>query len=155
MTPEQKAEAAEEARRKKELEAQAKEQRRKDQALLDTYTSIQDIDRAQAKAESETLATIKDVTAKIESIRKQRKKFELEAEFYKNRALPPEIAKGLRGADHELKTQRDLLDAKNAELAAIRTKFDGDRRRYGELTGRPLAPASPTQPIPPPGLPAR
>ena len=50
LTAEQKAQVAAEALRKKEQEEQAKEQRRKDQALLDTYATPQDIDLAQGKA---------------------------------------------------------------------------------------------------------
>ena len=139
LSPEQKAEAAAAAQRKKDLEAQAKEQRRKDQALLDTYASMQDIELAQSKAEADVNLAIRSAEERIAITRKQRKKFENEAEFYKNKPLPPDIAKGLRSADHDIKTQQDLIDVKKAELAAIKQKYDGDRKRYGELTGKPVA----------------
>lgn len=139
MTAEQKAQAAAEAQRKKELEEQAKEQRRKDQALLETYTSLQDIDRAQARSEMDVVAAIKAAEDKISASRKQRKKFEEEAEFYKKKALPPEVAKGLRDADHEIKTQQELLDVKKGDSANIKAKYDADRKRYAELTGKAQA----------------
>ena len=136
LTAEQKAQAAAEALRKKELEEQAKEQRRKDQALLDTYATPQDIDLAQSKAEADVNLAIKGAEDRIAAARKQRKKFEEEAEFYKKKALPPEVAKGIRDADHEIKTQQELLDVKKGDAATIKAKYEADRKRYGELTGR-------------------
>lgn len=155
MTPEQKAEAEAAAKRKKELEEQAKEQRRKDQALLDTYTSAQDIDRAQANAEADVSVAIKDANTRVETAQKQRKKLEQEAEFYKNKALPAELAKSLRAADQEIKTQQQLADVKKSELAAIKAKYDVDRKRFGELTGKPVAAPTPVTPPPPATAPAR
>ena len=143
LTPEQKAEAAAAAQRKKDQEAQLKEQRRKDQALLDSYASMQDIELAQSKAEADVNLAIRGAEERIAATRKQRQKFENEAEFYKNKALPADVAKGLRSADHEIKTQQELIDVKKAELAAIKAKYDGDRKRYGELTGRPIATPAP------------
>ncbi len=140
LTVEQKAQAAAEALRKKELEEQAKEQRRKDQALLDTYATPQDIDLAQGKAESDVNLAIRGAEDRIAAARKQRKKFEEEAEFYKKQALPAEVAKGLRDADHEIKTQQELLDVKKGDAATIKAKYDADRKRYFQLTGR--APAA-------------
>ena len=143
LTVEQKARAAAEALRKKELEEQAREQRRKDQALLDTYATPQDIDLAQGKAESDVNLAIRGAEDRIAAARKQRKKFEEEAEFYKKKSLPPEVAKGLRDADHEIKTQQELLDVKKGDAATIKAKYDADRKRYAELTGRTTASAKP------------
>jgi hypothetical protein len=143
LTVEQKAQAAAEALRKKELEEQAKEQRRKDQALLDTYATPQDIDLAQGKAESDVNLAIRGAEERIAAARKQRKKFEEEAEFYKKKTLPTEVAKGLRDADHEIKTQQELLDVKKGDAATIKAKYDAERKRYAELTGRTTVPTKP------------
>ena len=140
LTPEQKAELAAEAKRKKELEEHAKEQRRKDQALLDTYATPQDIDMAQQKAEADVNLAIKGAEDRIAAARKTRKKFEDEAEFYKKKTLPADVAKGLRDADHEIKTQQELLDVKKGDAASIKAKYDADRKRYAELTGRTATP---------------
>jgi hypothetical protein len=142
LTAEQKAQAAAEAQRKKELEEQAREQRRKDQALLDTYASPQDIDLAQGKAETDVNLAIQGAEERIAAARKQRKKFEDEAEFYKKKTLPAEVAKGLRDIDHEIKTQQELLDVKKGDAATIKAKYDADRKRYSQLTGRSATPAA-------------
>jgi len=140
LTPEQKAQLVLEEKQRKEAEEKLKEQRRKDQALLDTYATLEDIDVAQRKAENDINLAIKDIEGKIEVSKKKRKKFEDEAEFYKKKTLPVEVAKGLGEADHEIKTQQELLAVKQGDLQTIKTKYDTDRKRYIELTGaRPRA----------------
>jgi hypothetical protein len=137
LTPEQKAAQAAELQRKKEQEEHAREQRRKDQALLDTYSTVKDIDMAQEKAENDLKLTIANADAQIQTIRQRRKKLENEAEFYKKKALPPEIDKGLRSTAHEIKLQEELRDLKKNDFATIKAKYDADRKRYLELTSGP------------------
>lgn len=149
LTPEQKAEQALENRRKKLLEEASREQRRKDQALLDTYAAPEDIDLAQRKAEADVNLAIQDAQERIVVAQKKRKKFEDEAEFYKKKEIPAELAKQLRALDHEIKVQQELQDVKKREFDVIKAKYDADRKRYGELTGRvskPTPPAGTTSP---------
>jgi len=141
LTPEQKAEQILENKRRKELEEASREQRRRDQALLDTYTRPEDIDLAQKKAEDDVKFAIQAATTRIEEARSKRKKYENEAEFYARKTLPPDLAKELRALDHEIRLQQELLDIKKRDFAAIKTKYDADRKRYFELTRRPAAPA--------------
>lgn len=133
MTAEQKAQAAAETQRKKEEEAAKQEQRRKDQALLATYSSVQDIEQARNRSMGDVQETIKQTEAKIAGLQKQRKKYETELEFYKNKPVPPELAKSVRDIDSDIKAQAGLIDAKKAELEKVRTKYDEDKRRYAEL----------------------
>lgn len=135
LTPEQKAAQAAEALRKKELEETAREQRRRDQALLDTYSSLKDIDLAQEKAESDVKLSIGNAETQIQLIKSRRKKFENEAEFYKKKAMPPDVEKGLQVTAHEIKLQEELRDLKKNDFATIKAKYDADRKRYIELTG--------------------
>ena len=140
LTAEQKAEQALEALRKKQLEDAAREQRYRDQALLDTYATPKDIDMAQSKAEADVNLAIQETQSKINEAQAKRKKFEAEAEFYKKKAMPAELAKELRTLDHEIKTQQELLDVKKREFDTIKAKYDADRKRYYEVTkGSPMA----------------
>lgn len=144
LTAEEKAQAAAESRRRKQQDEANREQRRRDQALLDTYVLPQDIDLAQRKAEADVNFAITASQAKIDAAYKKRKKLEAEAEFYKKKTLPPQLEKDLRAIDHELKLEQELLDIKKHDLETIKTKYDADRQRYNELTGRsrPAAPLS-------------
>lgn len=149
LTPEQKAEQILENKRRKQLEDSSREQRRRDQALLDTYATPEDIDLAQQKAEADVNFAILATIARIDTARTKRKKFEDEAEFYKKKAMPAQLEQDLRALDHEIKLQQDLLAIKKRDYDAIKSKYDADRRRYFELTRRaPTAPAG--SPLPPP-----
>jgi hypothetical protein len=94
LTGEQRAQRAAEEQRRSEQERLLNEQRRKDQALLNTYGSEKDIEIMRSRAERDLAAAIKAAEERIAEIRRQRKKFEDEAEFYKKRQLPADVAKG-------------------------------------------------------------
>lgn len=142
LSAEQKAEQIAEKRQQAKLEEASREQRRKDQALLDTYATPQDIDISQRNAEADVNQAIAAAQAQIDIARKKRKKAEGEAEFYRKKSLPPELDKELRTLDNEIKVQQDLLNVKKQDFITIRTKYDADRKRYLELTGK----SSPTAP---------
>ena len=135
LTADQRAERAAEAEKRKAADAAAKEQRRKDQALLVTYSSEKDIETMRERAGAEVKATIAKAEARIAEIKAQRKKYEDEADFYKNKPLPLDIKKSLLNADTEIKSQRSIIDAKTKELDVIREKYDEDKRRFLELSG--------------------
>lgn len=139
LTTEQKNEAAALAKRKQEQEDVLREQRRRDQALLDTYSSVKDIDVAQQQAEADLQHAIISANAQIDVIREQRKKFEREAEFYKKKTIPADVAKGLREADYSIKLLEETREVKRRDFQTIKNKYDSDRRRYLEITGRPGA----------------
>ncbi|MDP3438498.1 MAG: hypothetical protein U0989_00605 [Azonexus sp.] len=140
LTPEQKAELANESRRAKLQEDSTREQRRKDQALLDTYASPQDIDLAQNKAETDVKLALQDTQARIDEARNRRKKAETEAEFYRKKAMPAELVKELRTHEHEIRIQQELLEVKKREFDLVKAKYDADRKRYYEITKRtPMA----------------
>lgn len=142
LSPEQKAEQALENKRRKQLEEAGREQRRRDQALLDTYATPEDIDLAQKKAEADVNTAILAAIGRIDAAQVKRKKLADEAEFYKKKTLPPELDRNLRAIDHEIRLQQELLDLKKKEFDTIKAKYDADRKRYFELTRRPpTAPA--------------
>lgn len=142
LSPEQKAEQALENKRRKQLEEAGREQRRRDQALLDTYATPEDIDLAQKKAEADVNTAMLAAIGRIDAAQVKRKKLADEAEFYKKKTLPPELDRNLRAIDHEIRLQQELLDLKKKEFDTIKAKYDADRKRYFELTRRPpTAPA--------------
>ena len=140
LTAEQREQRAREEERRKADVAALKEQQRKDLALLNTYGSEKDIEAMRVRAQEDVQKSIKDAEAQIVTIRARRKKFEDEAEFYKKKTLPPEVQKGLRDTDSEIKAQQSVIESKQKELDIIRVKYDDDLKRYRELSKRPLPP---------------
>jgi hypothetical protein len=136
LTPEQRAQQEADEKRRQEQEAANKEQQRKDQALLATYGSEKDIDAVYERAVREVNQAIKVAEDKIAELLQRRKKFESEAEFYKKQQLPPDVFKGLRDADQEIKSQEFVVESKRKDLESLRSKYDDDRRRFAELSKR-------------------
>lgn len=133
LTAEQRAQrAAEEAQRLRE-EEKRKEQNRKDQALLNTYASEQDVDVMRKRAEEDVLQAIRAAEKQITELRLQRKKFENEAEFYKKKTLPPDVRKGLADTDSDIGVQEAFIADKKKELATVRARYDEDKRRFIDL----------------------
>jgi len=108
---------AEEVERKKQ-EVLAKEQARRDQALLATYSSEKDVEDMRRRALEDNQRLADQIETRIA-------------------ALKERAAKGDASAGSDLTMQEGLLETKKKEAQAINAKYDDDRKRYQELaTGR-------------------
>ena len=116
----------------------AREETRRNRALLATYTSERDIEDARSRALADNQKAVKDVEGKIEAIKKRRAGFDKELEFYqdkKGQAKPPaKLSEDIKNTQIDMKAQEDLLAAKKKEVASINAKYDEDKKRYFELT---------------------
>ena len=138
--------AAREADRKRRLDEEmaAKEEKRKNQALLNTYASEKDIDEARGRALQVNDEAIKDAERKLAEAQKRQKLLASEAEFFQKKPMPMQLKLDIQGNQAELKAHGDLLDAKRKETASINAKYDEDKRRYLELSkGGTVATATP------------
>jgi hypothetical protein len=123
--------------KKRQDEAATREVRRRNQALLATYTSEQDIDDARARALSENTKVIQDVASNLEAIRKRQSAYQEELDSYKSKGEPPaRLRDELKNADDELTAQQQLLETKQRETEHINARYDDDKKRYSALSGR-------------------
>jgi hypothetical protein len=107
---------AEDAESKKRA-ALAKERGRKDSALLASYTSEKDIEIARTRALEGNQQAIKDLEARIATLKKRR-------------GAPNEDVKSI---DSELKVQEGALAAKHKEADGINARYDEDKKRFIEI----------------------
>ncbi len=135
MTAEQRAEQERERKRRIEEEAVAREQKRKDMALLNTYSTERDIDEARARALKSNEDAIRDAERKLGEAQKRAEKLKGEAEFYAKKPMPKQLQQDMQVNDLEIRTQGELVEAKKREVTAINARYDEDKRRYLELTG--------------------
>jgi hypothetical protein len=108
-------------------------QDRKDRALLETYSSVADIDKMQARNEEGVQLAIKNAGDLIAAARKRKSALDSEAEFYAKSKVPADLARQIHNEESTIKAQSSLLAAKQKELEQIRVKFAEDRRRYQQL----------------------
>jgi hypothetical protein len=104
---------AEDAEMKKRAAA-AKDQGRRDSALLASYTSEKDIEIARARALENPQQAIKDAETRIAALNKRR-------------GAPNEDA---RAIDSELKVQQGVLASRKKDVDAINARYDEDKKRY-------------------------
>jgi hypothetical protein len=120
--------------KQKEESAAAREETRRNRALLATYTSERDIEDQRARALKDNQRSVSEVEGKIDALKKKRAGYEKELELYKGKPAPAQLAEDMKNSEIDLKAQEDLLAAKKKEVVSINARYDEDRRRYKELT---------------------
>jgi len=123
--------------KKREQDAHYKEESRRNRALLATYTSEKDLEEARRRALTENQRAVSEVQAHIASIKKDQNRLTKELDFYTGKNKPPaKLNEEIKNAEIDLNAQEGLLEAKKKEVAIINAKYDDDKKRYRELTGK-------------------
>ena len=147
LSPEQV--AAKEAERKRKLDEDiaAKEEKRKNMALLNTYSSEQDIAEARARAIKVNAEAVDEAQRKLADAQKRQQELAGEAEFYTKKPMPRQLKQDIQVNEAAIASHTELLDKKKKEIEAINAKYDEDLRRYRELVksgaAAPVAAAAP------------
>lgn len=136
LTAEQRAQRDAALANKQKEERAATEEQRKNQALLNTYSSEKDVDVARARALSDVENRAKEVQVKYSEALKRKQKLDGELEFYRKKPTPPELTQKIKATDAEIKAQQNAMDAKKQEMEQIRIRFDAEKQRYLDLIQR-------------------
>lgn len=142
LTPEERR-AARNAKEQEEAnqlaeEKAAVEKKRRDKALVDTYSSSDEIDLARKRNLQQIELRIKGINSNLQIVSDNLLGFQKEAEAITkaNKAIPKDLQDDLLEAQTRVdKLQKDL-DKSQAEKAAMDARYDADRARYKELTGK-------------------
>ncbi len=162
LTPEQIARREAEATRKAEEQKKQMEERRRNLALLSTYSTEKDIDVARDKAVVELQKLIVQAEKGLDDAQKAFKKADAEREFYKGKTLPGQVKKQIADADADVKAKQEALAARRGEVDKLKQRFEDEKKKFRELKGvvspgpatvAALPPAPPAAPQPP-GQPA-
>jgi hypothetical protein len=127
------------AQKKRDMEAAQREQLRRSRALLATYTSEKDIEEARGRALRDHHNQLQEVERRIDDIKKRQARYERDVAVYKESGKgepPARLKEEISNAEIDLKAQETLLEAKKKEAAGINARYDDDRRRYREATGK-------------------
>jgi hypothetical protein len=127
----------ENARKRAEKEAEL-ESRRRDKALINTYSSPDEIDLARHRNLQQIDARVNGVGAQLKIVSDRMAGLQKEADGYRQagKQLPPSLQDDLSETQGRVdKLQQDLEKAK-ADKAAMEARYDADKARYRELTGK-------------------
>jgi len=136
---------AEERRAKTEAEAQkrtdeaaAVERKRRDKALVNTYSSPAEIDLARSRNLQQVDARVNGVSAQAKIVNDSLLDLQKEADSYKQagKKLPKSLQEDLDETQARLTKLQQDLDKAKAEKSAMEARYDADKARYKELTGK-------------------
>jgi len=136
LTVEQRAAREAEEARKKEEQRKAAEQARKDRALLDSYSNEKEIDAARERSIADIEKNAEQAKNRLESAQAKQKKFDQEKEFYLKKPMPAHLKKQIEDNEREIATQQKALEQKEIDIAAARERFEADKQRYRQLSGK-------------------
>jgi len=135
LTPEQKKAQEEELARKKAEEQKAAEQRRQDHALLQSFTSVQEIDMKRDREVQALEAMITNLRGQEKTVTERLADERKRAESYAQRKkpLPDSVRDDLARSENEKKVLTEDIARRQQEVADARSKYDVLKRRYTEL----------------------
>jgi hypothetical protein len=128
-----------ELEKKRELEVAQKESMRRNRALLATYTNEGDIEESRKRDLANHQRGLQEVETRIAEIKKRQTQYQKELALFQESGkgtLPARLQEEIANAEIDLKAQQTLLDAKKKETMSINARYDEDRRRYREATGK-------------------
>jgi chromosome segregation ATPase len=131
--------------RRKESEKAAAEQKRKDDALLNTYASEREIDMTRDRNLEPINARIKVARERIAAVDKRVQDIEEEMEFYKagkskaakTRETPQNLVHDLERVKKEKVALEKSIAGYEKEIENLRAKYDGDKKRWMALKAAP------------------
>jgi hypothetical protein len=132
------------AKRDSPEEKEAKEARRKDEALLNSFTTDKEIDLARDRALLQIEARINSFTTLIQSanINLGDLHQENDVRAKQGRAIPQSLTDDIAAAEARVaKLQKDL-DNSQKESVAVRARYDAEKQRFRQLKGLEQTPAA-------------
>jgi len=155
LTPEEKRAQEEEAARRRAEQQEAFAKRRADNALLQSFSSVQEIDMKRDRELQAIDAIVSNLKGQertlLDRLNDDRRRVEAQAK----RGKPPAdgVKEDLARTEAEVKVVRDEIHRRTQEAADTKVKYEVLKRRYIELRqpgAADVTPASMTAPAPPP-----
>jgi hypothetical protein len=140
LTVEEQRARAIEAKKKLEEEERLLAQRRRDRALLEAYATDAEIEVARKKSLESAEQAIRRSQERAESLAKDRKRLDDEAEFYKKREQPDSLKRAYALNAQAVTAEERIMAEARGEVARINERFDAERKRYKELLAQGARP---------------
>lgn len=118
-------------------EQAAIDQRRKDKALLDTYSSEKEIDLARDRNMQQVNARVNSIQLRLQSAQASLGDLNKERDGYTKagKAIPANLQSDLNETTAKVARLQQELNQAQQEAEAIKARYETDKQRYRELTG--------------------
>lgn len=137
MTPEQKKAKEQEIKDQNAKEAEALEQKRRDKALLNTFSNVEEIEASKQRNIQQIDGMLRSVVIQLGISQKKMLDLQTESENTKNagRKIPFSLREEIKSTQLHLEKQQKDIERLKAEKTAIEARFEADKARYRLLTG--------------------
>jgi hypothetical protein len=138
ITPEQRKAAEDKAAREREDKQRAFEQRRRDLALLNTYTSPQEIDDARDRNLQLPSQAIRGLEPRLKRAQERLTSLEQQAAGLAKagKRVPEALHADTADQKVEVETIQAEIERHKAQIQAIRAKYEEDKKRFLEVSQR-------------------
>ena len=133
LSPEQVKAKAEEDERQRALAKARDDQARKDKALMQSYTSENEIDLARKRALTTIDSQIKSAQAYSTDLSRRQTDIAKRKESYGSKPIPSALQNESEAVDTELSRQTILIRQKQEEQAMVTAKYDTIKQRWREI----------------------
>ena len=132
-TPEQVKAKELEDEKQKAIAKQRDDQTRKDLALLQSYTSENEIELARSRAISAVANQIKSAEIYTGDLTRRQQELEKQKVALAGKPMPAALENELTSLNDEIGRQSRLLAQKKEEMSTISARYDADKRRWQEI----------------------
>lgn len=130
--------ASAEAKSRKQAEALAQqESKRRDNALLDTYTTEKEIDLARDRNLQQIEARINSNITLLQSAQANLSELQKERDNLnqQKRPIPPSLLEEIKAKEERIAKLQKELELGQQKMAAVKSRFEADKQRFRELKG--------------------
>lgn len=114
------------------------ELKRRDKALNDTYSNVEEIDLARNRTLLQVQTRINNISSQIRITTDNLLALKIEADSHTGagKTIPPSLKEDILDSQARLVKLQLELEKTKSEKAAVDARFDADKARYKELTGK-------------------
>ena len=129
--------AEEKAIKDREEKQRAFEQRRRDMALMNTYTSAREIDEHRERTLQVPIQTLKGLEPRLKKAKDRLTSLQSQAAALTAKGKSAEVLdQDIADEQVEIQNIKADMDRSQAQIDAIKLKFDADKKRFMELSQR-------------------
>jgi hypothetical protein len=138
LTPEERRAREAEQQKTSAEETAARDQKLHDKSLTDTYSSIQEIELSRTRSLQQVDARINSLNSQIKMNGNSLASLQKDADnrSKSNGKVPVSLQEDIKSAQERDRRLQHELEKYLTEKTAVNTRYDADKARYRELTGK-------------------
>ena len=138
LTPEERRANEQAEAKKRAADEAALEAKRRDKALVNTYSNEKEIDLARSRNLQQIDARVNSISSQVKTANGSLLGFQKEADGLTKagKPIPQTLKDDLQESQARLDKLKQDLEKATAEKTAIEARYDADKARYKELTGK-------------------